>query len=144
MPIKEVEVGVERVEDEKGLLLALVVRSSYNKEGVNFFTQSDFPFQFGYIKQPAGYESKPHTHTLLPDNNVIRNVQEVVFVVEGGVEFDFYGGGKEVLETVRLLLGDAILFVSGGHGYRVEKDCKAITVKQGPYPGEERAKEYIR
>jgi len=144
MPKNEIESFVEHVTDDKGILLSIVVRASYDKEGVNFFTTESFPFQLGFIKQSKGYASKPHTHTPLPETNVITNVQEVVFVIDGVFEIDFYGSGEAVLETVSLNKGDACLFVNGGHGYRVGEDCKVITVKQGPYPGAETAKAYIK
>jgi len=142
MPKNEIEKFVEHITDGE-TLLGIVVRAGYSKEGVNFFTSDSFPFQLGFLKQSKGYVSKPHTHTLLPEDNVVRNVQEVVFVVEGIFEVGFYGDGETVLATVTLDKGDAALFVSGGHGYRVSKDCKVVTVKQGPYPGAETAKAYI-
>ena len=144
MSIKEVEKGVEHISDNLGNILGIIVKSLYNSPGVNFFTSDSFPFQLGFIKQPKGYNSKPHTHTLLPESNVVRDVQEVVFVVEGVFEVDFYGDSGAVIETVILNKGDTALFVSGGHGYRVGEDCKVVTVKQGPYPGAETAKRYIK
>jgi len=144
MPKNEIESFIEHIVDNNSTLLGIVVRSEYDKEGVNFFTSNSFPFQLGFIKQPKGYVSKPHTHVLLSEDNVVRDVQEVVFVVEGVFEVDFYSGGKTVLETVTLNKGDACLFVSGGHGYRMGTDCKVVTVKQGPYPGAETAKAYIK
>ncbi|MFH1565753.1 MAG: hypothetical protein ABIB98_00930 [bacterium] len=144
MPKNEIEKFVEHITDNDNILLGIVIRESYNKEGVNFFTSDLFPFQLGFLKQPKGYVSKPHTHTLLPEDNVVRDVQEVVFVVEGVFEVDFYGMGEVILETAILTKGDSCLFVSGGHGYRVSEDCKVVTVKQGPYPGAETAKSYIK
>lgn len=144
MPKNEIESSVEHVLGGDGTLLGIVIKASCNKEGVNFFTTESSPFQLGFIKQEKGYISKPHTHTPLPDTNVITKVQEVVFVVEGVFEVAFYGLGENVLETVSLNKGDACLFVSGGHGYRVIEACKVITVKQGPYPGAETAKKYIK
>ena len=144
MPTKEVEKGVEHIVDNQGNVLGIVVRSSYKCLGVNFFTSESSPFQLGFICQPKGYNSKPHTHTLLPKDNIVRDVQEVVFVITGIFEVDFYGSGEAVLETIILNKGDTALFVSGGHGYRVSKDCKVVTVKQGPYPGSKTAKKYIK
>ncbi|MFH1407843.1 MAG: hypothetical protein ABIJ36_03860 [Patescibacteria group bacterium] len=143
MPKKETESFVEHITDNNNTLLGIVVRAKFNKDGVNFFTTDSFPFQLGFLKQPKGYGSKPHTHTLLPEDNIVRDVQEVVFVVAGVFEVDFYGNGETVLATVILNRGDTALFVSGGHGYRVSEDCKVVTVKQGPYPGAESAKNYI-
>lgn len=35
-------------------LLAIIVRSNYHKEGIEFFTPNDFPQQLAYMNRPAG------------------------------------------------------------------------------------------
>jgi len=39
-----------------------------------------------------------------------------------------------------LKAGDFMLSVAGGHAFSIEKGSRLIEVKQGPYPGDKRAK----
>ena len=44
---------VERVVHENKLL-AIIIRSNYSKEGIEFFTPNDFSQQLAYMNRPAG------------------------------------------------------------------------------------------
>lgn len=37
-------------------LLAIIIRSHYNKEGIEFFTPNDFSQQLAYMNRPSGYK----------------------------------------------------------------------------------------
>ena len=53
--------AVERVVHENKLL-AIIIRSDYRKEGIEFFTPNDFSQQLAYMNRPAGYKIQPHIH----------------------------------------------------------------------------------
>tara|TARA_B100000963_G_C22538528_1_gene631054 strand:- start:188 stop:622 length:435 start_codon:yes stop_codon:yes gene_type:complete len=118
----------------KNKLLALILRTQFNKNGIEFFTSSDFSQQLGYMKRDAGYIIDPHVH-----NPVIRKVdytKEVLFVKSGKLRVDFYDSNQTYLKSEVLNKGDVILLAYGGHGFEMIEDTELIEVKQGPYAGE--------
>jgi hypothetical protein len=114
--------------------LALLLRSSYKAEGIQFFTPNDFSQQLAYMNRPAGYVIQPHVH-----NSVKREVsftKEVLLIRSGRVRVDFYDDEKHYLESRILHTGDVLLLAFGGHGFEMLEDSEIIEVKQGPYAGE--------
>lgn len=116
-------------------LLAIIIRSDYRKDGIEFFTPNDFSQQLAYMNRPAGYRIAPHVH-----NKVQREVfytQEVLFIKKGKVKIDFYDDSKNYIDTRILETGDVILLASGGHGFEMLEQTEMIEVKQGPFAGEQ-------
>jgi len=115
-------------------LLAIIIRSGFEKEGIEFFTTDEFSQQLGYMNRPKGYVIPPHRH-----NHVERKViltQEVLYIRSGLVRVDFYDDGQNYLESRLLHKGDVILLAAGGHGFEMIEQSEMIEVKQGPYCGE--------
>ncbi len=124
---------IERiVQDSK--LLALIIRSEFSKDGIEFFTPEHFSQQLGYMKRPRGYVVKPHLH--LPVIREIYFTKEVLFIKSGKVRIDFYDQNTTYLESKILKRGDVILLAFGGHSIEVLEEAEIIEVKQGPYAGE--------
>ena len=124
---------LEEIKHE-GKVLAVVLRSSFRKEGIEFFTPEKFSQQLAYMKRPKGYKIAPHIH-----NRVRREVfhtQEVLFIRKGKVRVDFYGDEHELLESRILRAGDVILLAAGGHGFEMLEPTEMIEVKQGPHSGD--------
>jgi len=116
-------------------ILAVIVRQEYEAEGLNFFTAPENPLQLGVLKHKQGTVIRPHIH----QNSVrtIESIQEVVHVAYGKVEVDFYSReGKNVQSSI-LNVGDTVLLMSGGHGFRMIENSKLWEIKQGPYYGVE-------
>jgi hypothetical protein len=114
--------------------LAIIIKSSYSSEGIQFFTPDDFSQQLAYMNRPKNYIIPPHVH-----NAVQRDVhftQEVLVIRSGKVRVDFYDDNKNYLESSILEQGDVILLAYGGHGFIMLEDSEIIEVKQGPYAGE--------
>ena len=118
-------------EDEK--LLAIIVRTSFKKEGIDFFTPSDFSQQLGYMSRCKGYKIQPHIHNKI--ERTINYTQEVLFIKNGLVRVDFYKTDKTYFKSKILHAGDVILLSFGGHGFEMMKDSEIIEVKQGPFAG---------
>lgn len=117
-----------------GKLLSIIIRASYEKKGIQFFTPDDFSQQLAYMKRPKDYIIPPHVH-----NAVAREVQftqEVLFIKSGRVRVDFYDDERAYLESAELRQGDVILLAYGGHGFEMLEESEMIEVKQGPYAGE--------
>ncbi|MFH1461689.1 MAG: hypothetical protein ABIF12_01965 [bacterium] len=128
-----IEPMLEEIKDKK-LLIAIIVRSNYSKDGVSFFTPNDFSQQLAFMKHSKGKTIEPHIH-----NKVERNVfltQEVLFIKKGKLRVDFYDDEKKYLESRVLNSGDVILLAAGGHGFEVLEDLEMFEVKQGPYAGD--------
>ncbi len=124
---------VEKIEHESKLL-AVIIRSEFSKDGIEFFTPEHFSQQLGYMKRPKGYVVKAHLH--LPVVREIYFTKEVLFIKSGKVRIDFYDQDKIYLESKNLVHGDVILLAFGGHSIEVLEEAEIIEVKQGPYAGE--------
>lgn len=115
-------------------LLSIIIRHSFQKDGIEFFTPDDFSQQLAYMKRPKDYIVPPHVHNL-----VLREVQitqEVLLIKSGKVRVDFYDDDKNYLESSILKAGDVILLAHGGHGFEMIEEAEMIEVKQGPYAGD--------
>lgn len=116
------------------LLLAIVLRGSFSKQGVHFFTPEDFSQQLAYMQHPVGKIIPPHTHN--PVQREVFYTQEVLFIKKGCLRVDFYDSDRIYLESAILNAGDIILLAAGGHGFEVLEEIEMIEVKQGPYAGD--------
>ena len=117
------------------VLLALIIRVEFSKEGIEFFTNDSASQQLGYMNRPEGYEIKPHRHNLV--QREVHLTQEVLFIKSGKIRVDFYSNHQEYLESRILNQGDVILLSDGGHGFKMLEPSEIIEVKQGPYCGEQ-------
>ena len=115
-------------------LLAIIIRSNFNKEGIEFFTPNDFSQQLAYMNRPKGYIIHPHYH-----NKVSREVtmtKEVLIIKKGKIRVNFYNEENCFIESRTLIDGDIILLANGGHGFDFLERTEIIEVKQGPYLGD--------
>lgn len=125
---------------KKEKLLAIIVRSDYSCEGINFITPNEYSQQVAYMHHPTGKIIDAHVHNLVHRNVVL--TQEVLFIKRGILRVDFYDEYEDYLESRNLYEGDFILLVSGGHGFHVLKEVEMIEVKQGPYAGDNDKKRF--
>jgi hypothetical protein len=115
--------------------LAIIIRSSYVREGITFLTPNDYSQQLGYMNRRAGYRIPAHIHNSVP--RAVTFTREVLLIKSGKVRVDFYGDNREYVESRILNPGDVILLAAGGHGFEMLEDTEMIEVKQGPYAGDE-------
>jgi hypothetical protein len=127
---------VEMIEKivHNGKLLSIIIKNSYRKDGIDFFTPDDFSQQLGYMNRPKDYEIAPHIHNLVPRNIVL--TQEVLLIKSGKVRVDYYDDDKVYLESRVVEKGDVVLLADGGHGFKMLEQTEIIEIKQGPYCGE--------
>lgn len=118
----------------KDKIMAIIIRSNFSSEGIEFFTPNDFSQQLGYMNRPAGYVIEPHVHNIVKREVELTN--EVIFIKSGLVRVDFYDEEHCYLESRVLNPGDVILLASGGHGFEMLEKSEIIEVKQGPYAGD--------
>jgi len=119
---------------KQGITFAFIVRATFNKKGVHFFTPSDFSQQLAYMHHPQGKLIEPHVHNLV--RREVHYTQEVLFIRKGKLRVDFFDEEQKYLESHILNTGDVILLAAGGHGFEVLEETEMIEVKQGPYVGE--------
>ncbi len=117
-----------------GQTLAIIIWHDFCQNGVNFVTPVDFSQQVAYIKHPAGKQIQPHIHN--PILRQLKNSQEVLFIKKGKLRVDFYSQKQQYIDSRVLGAGDAIVLVSGGHGFTILEEIQMIEVKQGPYTGD--------
>jgi hypothetical protein len=113
--------------------LALIIRHTFHKDGIEFLTPSTYSQQIGYMNRPVGYVIEPHVHNPVPRE--VQFTKEVLFIKSGKVRVDFYSDDQIYLESRILNPGDVILLAFGGHGFEMLEVSEIIEVKQGPYAG---------
>jgi hypothetical protein len=114
-------------------LLALILKASYDRPGLNFLTPQDLSLQLGYMTHPAGKKIAPHVHN--PVKREISQTLEAVFVKKGRVRIDIYDDRRQPVASRELGAGDLVLFCGGGHGLEMLEETSLIEIKQGPYLG---------
>ncbi|WP_426993724.1 cupin domain-containing protein [Methylomonas sp. CM2] len=115
--------------------LAIIIRHSFKKEGIEFFTPGTYSQQIGYMNRPSGYVIPPHVHN--PVTREVHYTNEVLFIKSGKLRVDFYSEQQVYIESTVLEAGDVILLSIGGHGFEMLEPTEIIEVKQGPYAGDQ-------
>lgn len=124
---------IEKIE-HKNVILALILRSNYNKEGIEFFTPDHFSQQLGYMNRPKGHEIQPHFHNIVSRD--VQVTQEVLFIKKGLIRMDIFDLNKNFINSYILHSGDTVLLASGGHGFTMLEQSEIIEVKTGPNVGD--------
>lgn len=123
-----------------GTLYALIVRRGVPVKGAQFLTPETAPFQLGIMEHPKGHTIPAHYHPV--EQYDVRTMSEVLFLERGSVRVTIYDGNWGEVATEILCAGDILLLLAGGHMFEVLESCRMVEVKQGPYPGEQKAKVY--
>jgi len=124
---------IEQVEHE-GLQLAIILRHTAQREGIEFFTDENATLQLGYMNRPVGYLIAPHVHK--PVRREIIYTQEALFIRKGRLRVDFYDEAERFVQSTILTTGDVVLLIRGGHGFEMLERSEIIEVKQGPFAGD--------
>jgi len=117
------------------LLLSIIIRKEFQKDGIEFFTNDNDSQQLGYMQRPKDYIIPPHRHNLVPRE--VHLTQEVLLIKSGKVRVDFFDNQQLYIKSTILYPGDVILLSDGGHGFKMLEQSEIIEVKQGPYCGEQ-------
>lgn len=126
--------SIEVVEHE-GMKYAEIIWAGTTVEKTTFFSPPDSSFQFGLLAHEAGYQEDPHYHKSQP--RTIDDLQQMFVVQRGIVEIQLYSDDRRLFREIRLCAGDAIVLIHGIHAIRVVEDFQALSVKQGPFLGNE-------
>ena len=71
---------IEEIKDNKQIL-AIIIRTNFDQEGIHFFTPEKFSQQLAYMRHPAGKTIAAHCHSVEPRN--VELTQEVLFIRRG-------------------------------------------------------------
>ena len=123
-----------RTVSHNGVIMAIIIPSTFKKEGIQFFTPDDFSQQLAYMQHPMGKKIQPHVHNLIMRE--VHFTQEVLVVRKGKMRVDFFSNEQDYLESCVLETGDVILLASGGHGFEMLEETEMIEIKQGPFAGD--------
>lgn len=133
MSIEIVEAG--------GTRYAEVIWSDTEVETTTFFSPADSSFQFGLLAHEAGFVEPPHYHK--PFRREIDDLQQMFVVQRGVVGVTLFEDDGTVLRELVLNPGDAIVLIHGAHAIKVIEDMQCISVKQGPFLGDEMDKVFV-
>ena len=116
----------------KNEVLALIINNKYiKKKGINFFTDNKLSQQVAYMNHKKGHIIQPHIHKKRLKK--IYDTSEVLIILDGSMKVDFYDNKKKYLFNRKLIKNDIIILLKCGHGFKIERNCKFIEVKQGPF-----------
>jgi hypothetical protein len=125
---------IEVVEHE-GVTYAEVIRADVRVEKTRFFSPPESSFQFGLLAHEAGYREPAHYHKSFERR--IDDLQQMFVVQRGVVDVELYTDGGRLFRVLTLHAGDAIVLIRGVHAIHVREDFQALSVKQGPFYGDE-------
>ena len=98
-----------------GKILAIIIKSDFTKEGIEFFTPNEFSQQLAFMKHPKGKVIGAHKHNIVKREVLL--TQEVLLIKKGKVKVNFYDANNNYLESQILSNGDVILLASGASIY---------------------------
>ena len=121
---------------------AQVIWADTEVKHTRFFSPAESSFQFGLLAHAAGYQEDPHFHKAV--RRQIDDLQQMFVVQRGVVDVQLYADDGSMLRVVRLKQGDAIVLIHGVHAIKVIEDMQCLSVKQGPFFGDEEDKVNVK
>ncbi len=96
------------------------------------------------VKFPKDYSfSGAHKH--LPHHRTTMKTQEAFIVIDGSVELTMYDLDNNILGKEKLNSGDCYIYLDGGHALKIlSEQAYFYEIKNGPYLGRDKDKEFIR
>ena len=121
--------------ERDGVRYAEVLWADTRVEKTRFFSPAESSFQFGLLAHKAGFIEAPHYHHSV--KREITDLQQMFVVQRGVVAVGFYAPDGTMFREVVLKVGDAINLMHGAHSVRVIEDMQCVSVKQGPFLGDQ-------
>lgn len=134
------ESGIQAIVDGEQTM-AIVWRKRLRAKGAKFLTPQTYTLQVGLLEHPKGKVIPAHRHPNLKYN--VGTTQEFLYIERGQVEATLYRNDWSIIKKIKLNAGDFILTLAGGHGFKILKPARIIEIKQGPYPGDAKAKIFL-
>lgn len=129
--------GVRIIQENKRIL-AIAYCELKIPNGVRFLTPLHYPLQVGVHEYRRKRSVTLHRH---PDLHYrVNTTQEFLYIEKGKAIITVTNRRWKTIATVVLKKGDFILFVDGGHQIEFSPSTRIVEIKQGPYPGDKKAK----
>ena len=126
--------SVEVIE-HAGTTYAEIIWAGTDVERTTFYSPPRSSFQFGLLAHPAGHQEEPHYHKAV--SRTIDDLQQMFVMQRGVVVIQLFTDDRKLFREVTLRAGDAIVLIHGIHALTVVEDFQALSVKQGPFLGDE-------
>lgn len=126
--------GIEKYTDNEGKLLAMVIRTEYQYNGIEFLTDDSDYQQVAVMGHPEGHIIIPHYHNIINRNVDLTN--ETLVIRRGILAVDLYDDNQVILYSFEVKSGDIITLFSGGHGFKAIENLDMVEIKQGPFMGD--------
>ena len=125
---------MEKILDNTGKLLAVIVSPSQWKRGLDFITEDEEFIQVGTWNYDKGKVLDRHFHNIVSRSSQL--TQECVVVMTGSMIVKIYDDEQAFICEKQLMAGDFAVLLAGGHGYEIqEDDTRIIETKNGPFLG---------
>jgi len=119
-------------------VLAIFVRRGLPVDGAHFVTSPSDILQLGVFDRPSGYTVPAHRHLDLPIKT--KKSAEFLYFEKGRAKVTVFDDDWKIAGEETLEAGDFLLFLDGGHQVEMLEPTRFMEVKQGPYPGDKKAK----
>jgi hypothetical protein len=129
--------SIEVIEHD-GTRYAEIIWADVRVEKTTFFSPPESSFQFGLLAHDAGYQEDPHYHKAA--RRAISDLQQMFVMQRGVLDVQLFDDDGRLLREVRVGPGDAVVLIHGVHAIKVVEDFQALSVKQGPFLGDEEDK----
>jgi hypothetical protein len=130
--------GLTEIIEHGGKRYAEIIRKSLRVEKTTFFSPADSSMQLGLLAHKKGFKETPHSHKKI--KRTISDLQQILVIQRGKAAIDFFNDEGTLFDTAILDKGDAVLLMNGVHSLRALEDLQCISVKQGPFLGDENDK----
>ncbi len=128
--------AILEIKDDGKILARHIPAEDVWGEGLNFFSANDDFIQVGSWGYPSGKILAAHTHNIV--DRKVPWTQEVLYVRSGSLLASIYDLSREKVAEIKVLAGDIIVLLNGGHGYSIlEDNTQVLEIKNGPYAGAE-------
>ena len=117
--------------EQNGTLYAKVIRSTYQANDTEFFTENTDEIQFGIISYPKNHKTGAHYHNHL--NKQSNQIDEILIVQQGSARVDFYNKEGNYIKSTEIFKDDTIIIFKGGHNITFYEDTKVLAIKSGVY-----------
>lgn len=119
-------------------LYALVIEKENRLKNSKFFTPDDCMLQAGFFIRKKGFLELPHYHKKIKRS--ISRVEQFLYILKGSLEISFYNKDSRFLGKEVVNKSEGILLISGIHSLKAIEDVRAVSVKQGPFLGNDNDK----
>lgn len=122
---------LNKIISDDGSIIALI--NNNIPSTTTFVTDNNCTQQVGYIIHKQDTIIPRHYHQNI--NRSIVGMVEVLYVVQGKCMISFYDTNQRFIVDTEINVGDLVVILAGGHGFKMLEDTTLLEIKHGPYIG---------